>query len=118
MSSDLIIDPKDENTFFKCYAEIMSWDVRRVREQLLKLGRWPKDRALLRVLDWEEAVTRLKGDADSMMAMTRMVVALEDPAGNLYLVRTPDLVSGIPDVHRHVREEQVKRARHTVGLKA
>lgn len=114
----LIIDPKDENTFFRCYAEIMSWDVLLVRDRLLKLGRWPKDRVVRRVLDWEEAVTRLKSDADSMLALCKMVVAIEDPAGRLFLVRTPDLVSGVPDVHRHVREEQVRRARDEVGIKA
>ncbi|KKN88051.1 hypothetical protein LCGC14_0251230 [marine sediment metagenome] len=118
MPDRLVIDPTAENTFFRCHAVIMAMDVRTVRDQLLKLGRWPADRAVLRVLDWEEAVTRLKSDADSMLALTRMVVAIEDPAGRLYLVRTPDLVSGVPDVHRHVREEQVRRARDEVGLKA
>ena len=116
--TDLIINPKDENTFFRCYAEIMSWDMALVRDRLLKLGRWPKDRVVLRVLDWEEAVTRLKSDADSMLALCRMVVAIEDQAARLFLVRTPDLVSGVPDVHRYVREEQVRRARDEVGIRA
>ena len=82
-----------------------------VKRQLLKLGSWPYDRQVARVLDWEEAVSRLKNDVQSALAMARMVVAIEDLHGNLYLVRTPDLVSGIPDVHRYVREDQVKRAR-------
>jgi len=118
MRERLIIDPTEENTFFKCYDVIMGWDRQTVREQLLKLGRWPADRQVLRVLNWEQAVTRLKDDGNSMMALCRMVVAVEDPAGNLYLVRTPDLVSGIPYVHRYVRERQVEAARDEVGIKA
>jgi hypothetical protein len=105
-----LIKPR-ENEFFRCYGIIEQMTMGSVRTQLLKLGRWPKDRVAVRVLDWEEAVTRLKSDADSMMAMCRMVVAIEDPHGSIFLVRTPDLVSGIPDAHRRLREEQVEQAR-------
>ena len=55
-------------------------------------------------------MTRLKNDGQSMMAMTRMVVAIEDIEGQLYLVRTPDLVTGIKGVHRRMKESLVQDA--------
>ena len=76
-------------SFFRCYAIIMEQEMEWVQRQLWKMGRWPYEWIAIRVLDWEEAVTRLKRDEDCMMAMTRMVVAIEDPEGKLYLVRTP-----------------------------
>ncbi len=109
--ADLILPPGGDDTFFRCYALVQAMSIETVRDQLTKLGRWPWNRVAVRVLGWEEAVTRLASDADSMIALARMVVAIEDPNGALYLVRTPDLVSGIPDVHRVVREGQVRQAR-------
>ena len=111
MTNRLILPAQEEDTFFRCYAAVQAMSIETVRDQLKKLGRWPWNRVAVRVLGWEEAVTRLKSDADSMIALARMVVAIEDPVGKLYLVRTPDLVTGIPDVHRYVREEQVETAR-------
>lgn len=95
--------------FFACYEIIETWTIETVREQLWKIG-WPYERIIVRVLGWEEAVTRLKDDVKSMMAMTRMVVAIEDPQKRLYLVRTPDLVSGERGVHRRLRGDSVQRA--------
>lgn len=100
-----------DNTFFRCYTIIIEqMTIHTIQNQLYKLGRWPKDRIAMRVLEWEEAVTRLDKEADSALAMCRMVVAIEDPEGRLYLVRTPDLVTGIPDIHRKINEEDVRLA--------
>lgn len=96
-----------ESQFFACYAVIETMTMDSIREKLWKLD-WPYERIAVRVLDWEEAVTRLAGDVQSMMAMTRMVVAIEDIEGNLYLVRTPDLVTGVKAVHRN--EDSVQAA--------
>lgn len=102
--------PEEVGDFFGCYELIQSWPMETVQSQLWKLGKWPYERVVCRVLDWEEAVTRLKDDAQSMCCMTRMLVAIEDQHGNLYLVRTPDLVSGIPEAHKMLREAAVREA--------
>lgn len=83
-----------DNRFFLAYAQVEQMSIGEVQDKLRQLGRWPYERIAVRVLDWEEAVTRLKDDAQSALAMIRAVVAIEDQHGKLYLVRTPDLVTG------------------------
>ncbi len=100
----------EDNEFYRCYKIIHGWSMETVQQQLWKLGRWPYERIAVRVLGWEEAVTRLTKDIPSMLAMTRMVVVIEDLNGKLYLVRSPDLVSGVPAVHRQMREDNVQAA--------
>ena len=100
----------DESIFFRCYTIIMEQDIEWVQQQLWKLGQWPYERIAVRVLGWEEAVTRLKSDEQSMCAMTRMFVAIEDPDEKLYLVRTPDLVAGKRDAHQAPKEANVREA--------
>ncbi len=100
---------QEQSQFFECYEIIGAWTMDTVRDQLWKIG-WPYERIAVRVLDWESAVTRLKDDAQSMCCMTRMFVAIEDISGNLYLVRTPDLVTGIKNVHRQLNPDAVQAA--------
>lgn len=85
----------EDNNFFRAYAAIEAMTMEQVRDKLLKLGRWPAERMLVRVLDWEEAVERLSNDTQSCLAMVRAVVALEDADGKLYLVKTPELATGL-----------------------
>ena len=103
------VEIPDEGQFFQCYAIIEQMTMSSVREQLWKLG-WPYERIAVRVLGWEEAVTRLKDDAQSMCCMTRMLVAVEGMEGQLYLVRSPDLVTGIKNVHKTMSEASIQTA--------
>lgn len=103
-------EPEDGNNFFRCYDLIMAQSHEWVQSQLWRLGNWPYERLVIRVLDWEETVTRLHDDAQSMLAMTRMVVGIEDQDHRIYLVRTPDLVVGVRQVRQNLQETTVKTA--------
>lgn len=85
----------EDNNFFRAYAAIESMSLAQVRDNLLKLGRWPAERIVVRVLDWEEAVERLANDTQACLAMVRAVVAIEDADGRLYLSKTPELATGL-----------------------
>ena len=96
--------------FFRCYAIVQGMTMEAVKRQLLKLGSWPYDRQVVRVLGWEEAVRRLKDEVKSALAMARMVVAIEDQHHQLYLVRAPDIVSGVRSVHKLLQDGVVRSA--------
>ena len=103
---------EDNNEFFRCYRLVQDMTVESLQRQLWKIG-WPYERIVIRALGWEEAVRRLKDDAKAMLVMVRMCVAIEDPDGRLYLVRTPDIVSGINGVHKNLKEITVQSAMDT-----
>lgn len=88
--------------FYRCYKLCHDMTIESLQQQLWKLG-WPYERIVVRVLGWEEAVERLKDDAKAMLAMVRMVVVLEDQHGQLFLARTPDVVSGVKGIHNNIK---------------
>ncbi len=105
---------EEQNNFFRCYHLVHEMTIESLQRQLWKLG-WPYGRVVIRVLEWEEAVERLKDDAKAMLAMCRMVVAIEDPEGRLYVVRTPDIVTGTKGVHKTANKVMVQAAVDTLN---
>ena len=100
----------DESNFEVAYRIILGASIEWVHTQLVKLGKWPAERIPVRVLDRMEATKRIKNRVQAALCLSKALVAIEDEHGNLYLARTPDIVSGIRKAHHVMTDRKVKDA--------